>query len=64
MAGFLVLKRNNVPLLVGAVVHFHKKPAYIREMNERTGFVYIVTMDERAEYLRARSEEIGAIWSH
>jgi len=57
-----MLKRNDVPLLVGSVVHFKKRPAYIQSMDAKSGFVYIVTMDERAEHLRAFPKDIGAKW--
>ena len=60
----MYLTKNKVPLLVGSVVHFHKRPAYIKHMDERSGFVYIVTMDERQEHLRASPKDIGATWSH
>ena len=59
-----MLKRNNIPLLIGSIVHFHNKPAYILSMNEKSGFIYIVTMDERKEQLRAFPRDIGATWSH
>lgn len=57
-----MLKRNNVPLLIGSVVHFHSKPAYIRSMDSHSGFVYIVTMDERKDNLRVFPKDIGAKW--
>ena len=58
-----MLKRNDVPLMIGSVVHFRNKPAYIRSMDAKSGFIYIVTMDERAEHLRAFPKDIGATWS-
>jgi len=57
-----MLKRNNIPLLIGSIVHFHKTPAYIKSMDERSGFIYIVTMDERQEHLRVFPKDIGAKW--
>lgn len=62
MAGYLLTKKSNTPLLTGSIVHFHKRPAYIKHMDERSGFIYIVTMDERAEHLRAFPKDIGAKW--
>jgi len=59
---YLVTERNKVPLLVGSVVYIKDKPAYISEVSERTGFVYITTMDERKEHLRVFPQDIGAIW--
>lgn len=57
-----MLKRNNIPLLVGSIVHYRKAPAYIKSMDEKSGFIYIITMDERKEQLRAFPKDIGAKW--
>ena len=62
MAGYLLTKRNNVPLLIGSIVHWRKTPAYIKEVSEQSGYVYIVLMNERQEHLRVFPRDIGAKW--
>ena len=59
MAGYLLTKRNDVPLLVGSNVTFDNQPAYIKHMDEKTGWVYI---KQKGHVYRIYPSSIGAKW--
>lgn len=59
MAGYLLTKKNNVPLLIGSTVTFVDAPAVIQSINEVTGWVYV---HQNGLNLRVSPENIGAKW--
>lgn len=57
-----MLTINGKPINTGATVRYKGQPCFIFAANPVSGYVSIITMDERREFKTVFPKDIGATW--